>query len=167
MAVIREVVVGGVAGHMVTAVMEKMIANIRESAIEDMLNYQHRASDIEEAPFFGVYSAPSLGEGTPARINRSLSAHPETNLHYCAVERVIVLSDDNPEEKPFSTRRVVGLVIMRHPDTGPFRPKYDQVQRFKVELQYGYAPNGNTYQFDTTVTDFKPVTEEDTALSQV
>lgn len=167
MAAVREVEIGGLAGHLVMAVIEKMIADTREATLEEMLSYQHRAPDLQEAKFFEVYSAPSLGEETPARISRSRAARPETGLRYWSVERAIVLSDDNPEERPNSTRRVVGMVIMRYPDTGPFRPKDDMVRRYKVVLRYSYAENRNTWSSDPEVTDFEPVAEEDTALSQV
>ena len=160
----REVVIGGVAGHMIAAVMEKMIADIREAGIKYVLSYQHKSSDLEQTRFVDVYSE----EDDTARWKFGEdAAFPEAGLHYWTPERVIVLSDDNPEQRPGSTRRVVGLVVIRHPDTGPFRPVYDQVRRMKVVLEYGYAENGNAYRFNATVSDFETVGVEDAALSQV
>lgn len=165
MAVIREVVVGGVVGHLVTAALEKMVAETRESGMVHVLSYQHKNPDLESIPFVSVYSEED--DTARGKVNWVPAVFPELGLHYWSPERVIVLSDDNPEEKPFSTRRIVGLVIMRHPDTGPFRPVYDYVRRMKVVLEYGYAENGNICKFDATVSDFVPVTEEDMALSKV
>lgn len=164
MAAIREVVIGGVAGHMVAAVMEKMIVDTREAGLKHVLGYQHKHPGLEQIPFVDVYSEDDTARG---KVNWVPAVFPEQGFHCWSIERVVVFSDDNPEERPGSTRRVVGMVIVRHPDTGPSRPAYDRVQRFKVELQYAYAENGNTYTFDATVTDFKPVADEDMALSQV
>lgn len=169
---IRDVAVGGVAGHMVMAVVEKMIAESRRHAIEHVTTYSHRDQNIDQIPFVKVYEDSGEGEETRGRINWNPAVYPEAGLHYWQIDRVIVQSDDNPEEKPGSTRRVVGLVFVRYPDSGPFRTgdghgPNGSMRKFKVVLEYGYAENRNTYKFDSRVSDFKEPDPEDVALATV
>ena len=160
--IVREVVIGGIAGHLVSAVYRHLVDGIRKGAIEHALTYSHAATDIREIPFMGVYSDRDL----ISKVGLD-SAYPERSLPFWSVERVVIVTDDNPTEVPNHSRSIVGLVVMRHPDMGPSRPQRDVVRRFKVILNAHYADNGNTFVWEAEVSIFNPMPQEDLQLAQV
>jgi len=137
MAALRDVEVGGVAASLVGFVMAHLVAETRRNALERCRTYHHRRPELHTVPFDDVYSdnketrKKAIGQGT-----LSMDAVvPEQWLHWTSVERIIVLSDNNPQQEPEQYRYVAGIVLMR--------PSHGKLRRFNATLTWWIASNGN------------------------
>lgn len=175
MAKVREVVVGGVAGWMASAVMTRMLKAARQAAICHCSNYQHKQGPADTIPFMDVYAhlkgfnqsaTDAFADRQTARdalgvINWNCAIYPETQILGWQTERILVLLDTNPHEEPSSEREIIGLVLVRYPDSGPFRPAYDTTARYAVRIHLGYAENRNTYRMDSYAEICDRLSDED------
>lgn len=154
---IREVVLGGIAGQMLIAAYNWLVGRKRQYGLEQ--GARHEPEDAEMS-----LSAIFAEGGVAGKHYAAMVAYPELCFYMMSVERVIVLSDTNPEMKP-GTRKVVGLVILRCEDGGPWH-RDTGAWRLKATLEAAYADNGNTFRHVWTVEPLKVPAREDIELSE-
>lgn len=137
MAAIREVVIGGVAAELQSFVMAHLVAETRRHALERCRTYNHKRPALHTVPFDEIYSEDKeTRQQAIGKATLSMDAVvPEEGLYWNSVERVIVLTDDNPNSEPERYRPVSGIVMVR--------PSHGKLRRFNVVLKWWIASNGN------------------------
>lgn len=130
---LREVVLGGVMGELVTAACAWLVGEARISNIVGVNSYQHKQREADTVPFLAVYSDDSDIAGKAAGyIYNNWAIYPERMLEWWSLERVIVTENSRHYAK--------GIVIFRGPE--------GQALRVRVEIEKHFASNGNCFKVE-------------------
>lgn len=153
---LREIKVGGIAGRLICEVARWLIVEARRRGIAGANLHE---PELAESWFHSIYEDEKLLWGKPGM---ALASYPEQVLMGGAsVERVIVVSDDNPHAEA-RERQVVGIVMVRWTDCTPIRST--RLEKYKVTICLAYADNGNTYRDEVKIEPVVMIRPEDRAV---
>ena len=141
---LREINLGGDTDF-INAFLVWMIKKVRNDALSEARNYQHRSRGCMSAPFMSVYAGGKEGEEARQQINFNYAVFPEDFVGCLPfwIDKIIVVHDDGVHLQDGGKSTRVAILVVRWPDW-VFRSE-DRVCRYRVKLQYHFADNGNRW----------------------